>query len=371
MRIVRFLIQKEFLQIFRNKGMVPILFLMPLVQLIVLVNAATYEIKNIKMYIVDQDHSPASRQLAGHFRRSDYFTTVGRSTRISDGKKAIHEGNVTMTMVIPRHFQRDLMTRHHVNVQLLINSIDGSAASVSLQYAAAIIRDYNNALNGLSGQVGISPQSVSVDVRNWYNPELKYTSYMVPGLLVILVSMIGMFLTGMNISREKELGTIEQLNITPVNRYQFITGKLAPFWIIGMGELAAGIFIGWALYAMPVVGNIGLIFVVAAVFLLVVLGLGLLISTVSDTQQQAMFIAWFLMVVFILMGGLFTPIESMPLWAQKATIIDPIAQFIQVMRNILLKGSGLADIRFQFIDLIVMAIVVNALAVMRYRKTHV
>ena len=370
MRTIKFIIQKEFLQIFRNKGMLPILFVMPLVQLIILVNAATYEIKNIKMYVIDQDQTQVSQRLIGHFEGSNYFTLDGRSTQIDAGKQAIQEGKVMMAIVIPRHFQRDLTTTHHAVIQLLVNAVDGSAASVSQSYASAIIRDYASQLTKESGAINISTGNIKIDDNNWYNPELKYTIYMVPGLLVVLVSMIGMFLTGMNIAREKEIGTIEQLNITPISRYQFIAGKLSPFWIIGMGELAAGLFIGWLLYAMPIVGQLWLIFAVAAVYLFVVLGLGLLISTVTETQQQAMFIAWFLMVVFILMGGLFTPIESMPIWAQKVTIFNPIAQFIEVMRNVLLKGSNVLDIRFQFVDLTIMAIIVNTLAIMRYRKTH-
>ncbi len=370
MRTIKFIIQKEFLQIFRNRGMLPILFVMPLIQLIVLVNAATYEIKNIKVFIVDQDQTQVSQQLIGHFQASNYFTLDGHSSQIDDGKEAIHDGKVTMAVVIPRHFQRDLTKTKHAGIQLLINAVDGSAASVSQSYASAIIRDYANQLTKESGGVDISTGTIKIDDNNWYNPELKYTIYMVPGLLVVLVSMIGMFLTGMNIAREKEIGTIEQLNITPISRYQFIAGKLSPFWIIGMGELAAGIFIGWLLYSLPIVGHLWLIFGVAAIYLFVVLGLGLLISTVTETQQQAMFIAWFLMVVFILMGGLFTPLESMPLWAQKMTILNPIAQFIQVMRNVLLKGSGPLDISFQFVDLVIMAVVVNGLAIMRYRKTH-
>ena len=370
MRTIKFIIQKEFLQIFRNRGMLPILFVMPLIQLIVLVNAATYEINNIKVFIVDQDQTQVSQRLIGHFQGSKYFTLDGRSTQISDGKEAIQDGKTDMTIVIPRHFQRDLANTKHADVQLLINAVDGSAASVSQSYASAIIRNFSNQLTRESGATNITAGIIKIDDNNWYNPELKYTIYMVPGLLVVLVSMIGMFLTGMNIAREKELGTIEQLNITPISRYQFIAGKLSPFWIIGMCELAAGLFIGWVLYALPIVGHLWLVFAVAAVYLLVVLGLGLLISTVTETQQQAMFIAWFLMVVFILMGGLFTPIESMPIWAQKVTILNPIAQFIQVMRNVILKGSGPLDIRFQFVDLVIMAIIVNALAIMRYRKTH-
>lgn len=370
MRTIRFILQKEFLQIFRDKGMLPIIFLMPLIQLIVLGNAATYEIKNIDVYIVNQDRTPASRTLEDDFLSTKYFTISGYSSQISQAKKSMQEGNTDMIVVIPRHFEKDLKNDRFDKLGLLFNAENGNAASVSQTYAETIIQQFTKQWQ--QSHPSIAPvgeqKLINIHTVNWYNPELKYTSYMVPGILVILVTMIGMFLSGMNIVKEKEVGTIEQLNVTPIKRYQFIIGKLAPFWILGLGELGFGLFAAWIIFRIPMVGSLFLVFFVAAIYLLVVLGLGLFISTLTDTQQQAMFIAWFIMVVFILMGGLFTPIESMPIWAQKITFFNPIAHFIEVMRRVLVKGANFADIKYQIIILSSFAVAIIALAVSRYRK---
>ncbi|MFA5781648.1 MAG: ABC transporter permease, partial [Bacteroidales bacterium] len=202
----------------------------------------------------------------------------------------------------------------------------------------------------------------------WFNPELNYKNYMVPGILVLLVTLIGMFLTGMNIVREKEIGTIEQINITPIKKHQFIIGKLLPFWIIAQFELAFGLTLGKLLFDIPILGNLGVVFTFSSIYLLVVLGAGLIISTINNTQQQSMFISFFFMIVFIMMSGLFTPVESMPVWAQKINIINPVAYFIEVMRMVLMKGSGFMDIKRQLISISIYAVLILSFAVWRYRK---
>jgi ABC-2 type transport system permease protein len=199
---------------------------------------------------------------------------------------------------------------------------------------------------------------------------MEYAIFMVPGILVLLVTMIGAMLAGINIVREKELGAIEQINVSPVRKSQFILGKLIPYWIIGMLELALGLTLAKIIFDVPMVGSIGLLFVFAAGYLPLVLGIGLLISTFTNTQQQSMFLTWFFLVIFILMSGLFTPIESMPPWAQKLTWFNPIAYFIEVVRLVMLKGAEWADIQFSFFKIIGLAFVINALAVWNYRKRN-
>jgi ABC-2 type transport system permease protein len=192
---------------------------------------------------------------------------------------------------------------------------------------------------------------------------------MVPGILVLLVTIIGMFLSAMNVVKEKENGTIEQINVTPIKKYQFITGKLLPFWIVGLVELALGLTLAWLAFNIPIIGSLWLIFLFGGLFLLVVLSFGLIISTTTNTQQQAMFIAWFFLIIFILLSGLFTPVESMPEWAQIFNYSNPIAYFIKVMRMVMLKGSDFADISEQFYALMVYAFIALSVAVWRYRKT--
>jgi ABC-2 type transport system permease protein len=224
----------------------------------------------------------------------------------------------------------------------LINAINGTAAGLINFYATSVISDFNK--NLLSEQIYITPhkipENINIIYSYWYNPELNYKIYMLPGILVILVTIIGMFLSALNLVREKEMGTIEQINVTPIKKYHFIIGKLLPFWFIALFELAFGLTVGKLLFNIPIVGSLPLLFGFASVYLLVVLGIGLFISTVSNTQQQVMFLCFFFMIIFILMSGLFTPTESMPEWAQQVNILNPFAYFMKVIRMILLKGSG-------------------------------
>jgi len=210
--------------------------------------------------------------------------------------------------------------------------------------------------------------TINTSTIYWYNPRLDYQTYMVPGILVILVTIVGMFLTGMNIVREKEIGTIEQINVTPIRKYHFIVGKLLPFWIIGLLEFAFGLFLGKILFDIPFAGSLWLVFFAAALYLPVVLGVGLFISTITNTQQQAMFISFFFIIVFILMIVLFTPIVSMPDWAQIIVKLNPVAYFMDIMRMVLLKGSGFREISDKLLSLFGYGMVYLSLAVFRYRK---
>ena len=216
----------------------------------------------------------------------------------------------------------------------------------------------------------ITPLNITTIPSFWYNKTLNYKTFMVPGILVLLVTMITLFLSGMNIVREKEIGTLEQINVTPIKKSQFIIGKLFPFWVIGLGLLSIGLIIAKVLFNVPIIGNLGLMYLYTSIYILVILGIGLFISNFTDTQQQAMFISWFFMVIFILMSGLFTPIESMPKWAQIITEFNPIKYFVQVMRMVMLKGSGIIDILPQLLKTILYALIMNGLAVWSYKKTN-
>lgn len=370
MRTIRFLLQKEFLQIFRNKSMLPIIFMMPVVQLVVLSFAATYELREVNFHLVDFDQTEASHRLVGKFQASGYFHLQDRSYDVDEGIQKMRSNDVRLVLVIPEDFERNIESGRPVSVQLNIDAVDGSSAGLIQGYGRSIIQDFAGEVEPVVTKLS-PPDKAGIKIipASWYNPNLDYINYMVPGILVVLVSMIGMFLSGMNIVREKEIGTIEQLNVTPIKRYQFIIGKLLPFWIIALFELAFGLLIARFGFGIPFVGSVWLLFVIAGIYLLTVQGLGLFISTITYTQQQAMFIAWFMMVVFILMGGLFTPIESMPVWAQKLTWFNPISHFIKIMRMVLLKGSGWAEIQNLAAILVLMAGVILPSAIFRYRKS--
>jgi len=348
----------------------PIIFLMPVIQLVILSFAATYELREVNFHLVDFDQSTASRQLVHKFQASGYFNLQGHSQDVDEGITLMQENEVRLVMVIPDNFERDLLSGKPTSVQLNIDAVDGATAGLIQGYGRSIIQDFNAEIQPDVKNVDMTQRSgINIIPANWYNPNLDYINYMVPGILVVLISMIGMFLSGMNIVREREIGTIEQLNVTPIKRYQFITGKLLPFWVIGLFELALGLVIARYGFGIPFVGSVWLLFGIAGIFLFVVEGIGLFISTITNTQQQAMFIAWFLMVVFILMGGLFTPIESMPVWAQHLMVVNPIAYFIKIMRMVLLKGAGWAEVQMLVGGLVLMALIILPAAVFRYRKS--
>lgn len=370
MRSLLFIVQKEFLQVFRNKQMLPIIFVMPIIQLLLLVNAATYEISRIELYLVDQDHSRLSRLLASKFTASKFFNIVGTASNVRRGEESLKRNSADLLLVIPPNFTKELGQVGHAEVQLIFDAVDGFAAGLINSYALNVLERFNHELHSEHRVVGDGARGINVNFSYWYNPDLNYEIYMAPGILVVLITMIGIFLSAMNIVKEKEMATIEQLNVTPIRRYQFIAGKLLPFWILALAELAFGLAIAKIVFAVPTLGSIVLVFSIAAVYLVSILGIGLLVSTVTETQQQAMFISWFIMVIFILMSGLFTPIESMPEWAQLIAQTNPVAHFVAVIRRILLKGASLSDVALRCGILAAYGGGVLALAVLRYRKVE-
>ena len=371
MRTILFILRKEFLQIFRHKVMLPLIFVMPIVQLLILANAADYEVKNINLHVIDHDISESSQRLIGLFEASSHFNIVNSSFNTEAGIRDLESDKADLFIEIPPQFERNLAREDESTIQVTINAINGVKAGIANSYTQSIIRNLNQQIRveWLDMPASALEPPIRVTFSNWFNPSLDYYTFMVPGILVMLVTLVGMFLSGMNIVKEKEIGTIEQLNVSPIRKHQFIIGKLLPFWIIANVELAFGLLIGKLVFDIPIVGSLVLVFGFSALYLLVVMGIGLLVSTITDTQQQAMFISWFFLVIFILMSGLFTPIESMPPWAQEITRINPIAYFVEVMRLVLLKGSGLWEIRNHFFILAFYALLINGLAVLNYRKT--
>ncbi|WP_430934334.1 ABC transporter permease [Saccharicrinis sp. 156] len=372
MKVILNIIKKEFKQIFRNKGMLPIIFVLPVLQLVILSNAATYEIKNIIFGYVDADNSSISRGLIEQFEASIYFNVSNRFSSEKEASMAMQDGTIDAYLNIPTHFERDLQKNKTNDIGVFIDAIDGSAAGVINVYVTQIIQRYNRNIGTDLIQVsdrGEKPNSIESIPLFWYNNTLNYKTFMVPGILVLLVTMITLFLSGMNIVREKEIGTLEQINVTPIKKHHFIIGKLFPFWVLGMGLLTIGLILAKVIFNTPILGNLVLLYAYTSVYILVILGMGLFISNYTDTQQQAMFIAWFFVVIFILMSGLFTPIESMPKWAQVVTEFNPIKYFVEIIRMVMLKGSGFADIFPLAIKTLSYAIVMSGLAVWSYRKT--
>ena len=374
MKTILFIISKEFRQIFRNKGMLPIIFIIPSIQLLVLSNAASFEVRNIRFSFVDNDRSSASRELISKFQASRYFNVIRNFNSKAEANYEMEAGKVDVILEIPNHFERDLVKDKSAKLSVSINAIDGAAAGVEGVYIQQIIGSFNQSLQTQFLQYNdgtfVQPQNIITIPSFWYNNNLNYKIYMVPGILVSVVSMLTLFLSSMNIVREKEIGTLEQINVTPIRKYEFIVGKLFPFWVLGLVVLTVGLLIAKFVFDVPMLGNIALVYLFASVYLLLILGIGLFISNHTYTQQQAMFIAWFFMVIFLLMSGIFTPIESMPQWAQNITLVNPIRYFVEVNRLVLLKGASFSDILHQFLIIVFFAVSFNGLAVWSYKKVN-
>src|SRR5690606_28455398 len=305
MKIIFHLLQKEFRQIFRNRSMLPIIFAMPVIQLLVLSFAATFEVKNIQLHIVDRDQSAYSRELTGKFLASDHFRLTGVSFSDKVALDDMQRNNTDVILHIPNHFERDLVKDNHAKILLSITAIDGATAAVENVYALSIIQEFNQGIRiqsaGMASVQTLQPKTFSITQSFWFNPELDYKTFMVPGILVLLVTMVAIFLAGMNIVREKEIGTLEQINVTPIRKHQFIVGKLLPFWLLGMIEFGLGLVLCKVVFNIGVASSLWVLLLFAGIYLLVVLGIGFFIADFANTQQQAMFLSWFFMVIFILM----------------------------------------------------------------------
>ena len=371
MRTILFLLEKEFRQIFRNKTLLPIIFAVPVVQLLILPLAANYEIRNINLAIVNHDNSSYARELIARITASGYFQLTALEHSYEEALDYIESDAADLALVIPRDFEKNLVTEKKEKLFLAVNAINGVKAGLGAAYLNTIIRDYNEQLQPEGFKPGglKARPVIAVIPGNWYNPYMKYQLFMVPGILAILVTMIAGYLSALNIVREKEMGTIEQINVTPIRKYHFIIGKLIPFWIMGLVVFSLGLIVGWSVYGILPVGSVALLYLFLGLYLLAVLGFGLLISTYAETQQQAMFISFFFVMIFILMSGLFTPVESMPFWAQIVSKLNPVTYFIEVMRMVVLKGSGVRHILPHISAVALFAIVFNSWAMLNYRKT--
>ena len=376
MRTILFLVRKELLQIRRDRAMLRMLVGMPLIQLLILANAATFEIRRASMYVVDLDRSEVSRGLVDRMVASGRFEVRGASASLERANDALLGRDVSTIVHIPAGLERDLVRTGVAPVQLIFNAEDGAAAAVLRSYAGGILANYSAELDrrlrptmrNIAGEEAgpAGAPRIEVRTRGWYNPSLDYQDFIVPGLLAVLVTMVATAIGSMNIVREKEIGTLEQLNATPITRGQFIAGKLLPFWLIAIAVLCFGLLAGWAAFDIPVRGSLLLVFGSAAVYLLVSLGIGLWISTVVQTQQQAMFLSYALN---MLMSGLFTPVRSMPVWAQWLAELSPLKHFIVIMRSVLVRGAGLAEVLAPLLVLAIYGAVVLGLAIRQYSKT--
>lgn len=370
--MLKFLLEKEFKQLFRDSFLPRLILFMPVMILLIMPWAANQEIKNIKLSVVDNDHSSYSERLINKVIASGYFILEDVSASNNEAMKSIESGKADIILEIRPEFEKELIKSGMTNIMISVNAVNGTKGGLGASYMSAIMGDFSNELTserGLNVNKGITPVINSIS-HNKYNVFLDYKVFMIPALVVMLLTMIAGFLPALNIVGEKEAGTIEQMNVTPVKRLVFILAKLIPYWIVGFVVLSICFILAALIYGLNPVGSLFTVYLYAGVYILVVSGLGLVISNYSDTMQQAMFVMFFFVLILVLLSGLFTPINSMPEWAQIITKINPLSYFIQVMRSVFLKGSSMMELLPQLFALCGFAVVFNIWAIISYRKSN-
>jgi len=355
------LVKKEFIQVFRDPIMLKIIFIAPIIQIVLLGYAVNVDVKELDLDVYDLDRSVLSREFVNSMGAGEYFIPIGVSNPIEQVENRFKLGTSEMALIIPLDFSELLTKQDSVVVGLIADGSNANSAAIGLGYAAQIAREFSFRINNIK-------QPIEVRRQVLYNPEAKSVYYMVPGIVATILTMITIMLTSMAIVRERENDTLEQLLVTPMSGHTLLLGKLVPFAILGMMEITIGLTLGVWWFEVPFVGSPLLLMAMALLYLLTTLGLGLLFSTLTTTQQQAMFFAWFFSIFAILTSGFFTPISNMPSWMQYVTYINPMRFFMNIIRAIMMKGAGITDLLDDIAPLIIFGTVIFSGAVLRFRK---
>ena len=373
MRSIIHIIRKEFLQLRRDRRMLPIIFIAPVIQLIILGYAANLDIKNIRTVICDLDRTETSRDFVSKFSNSEYFEVNDYIYDIKDVDHYLDFGQASIAIVIPRKFGSDLIGGRQPQLQVIFDGSESTYATAGIQYATIIVNTYSRAivLNTLGRlrDSSLRIPSINPQFRVWYNPDLKSRNFMIPGVLALLLMVMTTLLTALAIVKEKEVGTMEQLIVSPIRPYALIIGKLAPFIIIGMIDIVLVMLVATFVFDVPVKGSVFLLFGLCVVYLMTTLGLGLFVSTISKNQQQAMLGAmFFLMMPMIYLSGFVFPIENMPKAMQYVTYIIPLRYFMVIIRGLFLKGVGMHELWPQALILFLFGLAILTMSVFRFSK---
>ncbi len=363
-----YLIQKEFRQIRRVRAYFGLIFVMPFVQLLLLGFAITVDVKNLPLAVVDQDHSPSSRRLIESFYETELFDYRGD---IGSSKKAVElldNNTIRAAVIIPPHFERDMRNGKKPRLQILLDGVDGNSTGIAMSYiqqtAMLLQKEWSK---GIPAEM-MKAKVIEIAPRMWYNPNLDSKYNIVPGILAVLITMITAFLTAMNLVREKEIGTLEQLMVTPIKSWELILGKILPFLVLAMALLIVGILAAGIVFGIWIKGSVTLLFFMTIIFSMSTLGLGMFASTMANTQQQAMFVAYFFSIFAMLLSGFFIPIENMPNWVQAITYLNPMRYYIVIIREIYLKGSGFIHLWREASAMTIFGIIMISMASLRLHK---
>ena len=366
------MVRKEFLQVRQDRKMLAVSLLAPVIQVLFLGYAATTDIKNSTMVVCDLDNTAESRDFISRFTTSGYFLDRYHVDSPAGVDRHIERAQANIGLVISRGFARDLLARRPAEVQVILDGADANTASVLLGYATQIVTTYSQQLAARAATLVRGARTVMIvpEPRIWFNPDLKSSYYMVPGVVALVLMIITMTLTSLGVVKEKEIGTLEQLMVTPIRPYELILGKLIPFTLIGFVDVLVVLALARFWFGVPLVGSLALLFGLSVLFILTTLGLGLFVSTIARSQQQAMLIAqFFFFMPFMFLSGFVVPIANMPGWIQTITYLIPLRYFLEIVRGIFLKGAGIRELWPQAAALAGFGVVILTLSVLRFRKT--
>ena len=360
--MIKYLIQKEFLQIRRNSFLPRLIVMFPVLIMCVMPWVMNMEVKNIRVQVVDNDRSTQSQQLLHSIEASRYFIFGGQQPSYQAALKEIETGKTDVALVIPQHYSRDLTKGDMTQVLIAANAVNGTKGSMGGAYLSQIVT-----ANASPNMAAIQSKLSSLFL---YNKHLNYKVFMIPALLAVVMMLMCGFLPALNIVGEKESGTIEQINVTPVSKWSFILAKLIPYWLIALFAVTVCLLLSWAVYGITCQGPLWPVYVLAMLLALFFSSFGLIISNYSDTMQQAVFVMWFFIVCIMLLSGLFTPTRSMPSWAYATTYVNPMSYFIEAVRTVFVRGGTIMSVWRQILALGSISLLMSVWAVLSYKKNN-
>ena len=372
MKTLKYLVEKEFKQIWRNPMIPKMIVFYPILVLLIFPWAINFEVKNIKVNIVDQSRSPYSQRLTNKIEASNYFILNDITDSYEASMKDMENDRCDIILVIPPSFDEHLVKEQKADISIVANAVNTTQGLLGSNYLTEIINDFASDLRYEIKPILKVQQTQSLEIvpRYKYNETLDYKTFMLPAFIVLMITLICGILPSLNVVLEKEIGTINQINTTPVTKFNFILAKVIPYWIIGIIILTISIFMVWIIYGLFPSGSIVALYLASIIFILGVTALGIVISNYSDTLQQSMFVVLFFILIIILLSGMFTPVSSMPGWAQAIAYVNPLTHFIEIMRLIYLKANRLVDLLPQMAILTAFAVVFNGWAILSYRKSN-
>ena len=366
--MIKYLIQKEFLQIRRNGFLPRLILVFPIVIMCVMPWVMNQEVKNIRVDVVDNDRSTRSQQLVHSIEASNYFIFNGQQPTYQAALKDVEQSEADIILVIPKDYSRDLTNGRQPQILIAANAVNGTKGSIGSAYLSQIVASLNLPGKGLSYSSPLRGDSGGLLFL--YNKHLNYKVFMIPALFAILLMLMTGFLPALNIVGEKEKGTIEQINVTPVSKWSFILAKLIPYWLIALFLISVCLLLSWLIYGITCQGSLLWVYLLAMLLALFFSSLGLIISNYSDTMQQAIFVMWFFVVCMLLLSGLFTPTRSMPHLAYLTTYVNPMHYFIDAIRTVFVRGGDFQSIWHQVVALSVIAIFMGGWDVQSYKKNN-